>query len=344
MADGAERHYLVVDHFFAGAARLRAAYDARSRRRAPPAPDPAVWEYWHVPGQFSHHRTPARAFFPPDVFGAFERRLVAWASSSLGLSRLEEPPWLSFFLDGEYQGIHRDTANGAFAFTYGLSRPATPAFTGGETLLARPELLAYWRHGAHRAERGHDPLFDEIANRYDRLLAFDSRLPHAVRRVEGPRDPRRARVAVQGWLSAAGCVCPDGLEAAELGALVNDALASASGRGPGPAGLEGLVTLRVELSPRGEPRAVDEALNTLVAVEARAGEPARVGRAFADLLASLRWPAPGRRARVIVPIEAAEGRARVPPPDGAASPAGGAAAGAGAARAPVGRAERGAPV
>jgi hypothetical protein len=324
MSDGPERHYLLVDHFFAGADRLRAAYDARLERRPPPAPDPGVWEYWHVPGQFSHHRAPARAFFPPETFGAFERRLLAWASAELGLSRLEEPPWLSFFLDGEYQGVHRDTANGAFAFTYGLSRPKAPAFAGGETLLARPDLLEYWRRRSHRAERGHDPLFDEVPPRYNRLLAFDSRLPHAVKRVEGPRDPRRARVAVQGWLSAAGCVVSAGeLDAGALTARVNEALARAARRGAGPEGLEGLVALRVELSARGELKAVVERVNTLVAVEAGAGDAAEVGRALAAVLARVRWPAPGGRGVVVVPVAAEGGRMGVPgPPSPAPLPPG----------------------
>ena len=36
---------------------------------------------------------------------------------------------------------------------------------------------------------------------YNQLTVFDARLPHGVRRVEGERDPRGARLVVHGWFT-----------------------------------------------------------------------------------------------------------------------------------------------
>ena len=35
--------------------------------------------------------------------------------------------------------------------------------------------------------------------RFNRLVAFDPRIPHGVRRVEGTHDPREGRLVIHGW-------------------------------------------------------------------------------------------------------------------------------------------------
>jgi len=305
-------HYLVVDRFFADARPLRAAYERRFGERVPPF-DPArfAWEYWHVPGQFAQHRAPARSVFPEDLLKRFEKRLLSWGARALGLQALGGPPWVSFVLHGDYQGIHRDTPNGTFAFTFGLSRPGRrPPFRGGETLLARPELLDYWRHGGSREDTAGEPLFEEIPPSFNRLVAFDARVPHAVRTVEGPRDPRDGRVAIQGWLKADGCVVDGALDRDDATRLVRAALKRLPHRALAAAA--GLLTVRLDLAAAGHVKRAAALVDTLVPTGDDADAPARAGRAVLSALRALRFHAARSPSLVVAPVDVADARARVP--------------------------------
>jgi hypothetical protein len=304
-------HFHVVDAFFEEARDLRGAYEARFGERVPPF-DPArfAWEYWHVPGQFAQHRAPARAVFPEALLSRFEARLLAWSARTLGLSALGGPPWVSFVLHGDYQGIHRDTPNGVFAFTFGLSRPGRPRFTGGETLLARPELLDYWRRGGAREDTADEPLFEEVPSLFNRLVAFDARIPHAVRAVEGPRDPRDGRVAIQGWLKADGCVALGGAPKEEATGPARDLLKRIAKTGLAGAG--GLLAVRLELSAAGTVKRAAELANTLVPTAGDERAPARAAKCVLAALSRLRVT-PGRAASVVVaPVHVLAGSATVP--------------------------------
>jgi hypothetical protein len=303
-------HYHVVDGFFDEARALRTAYEARFGERVPPF-DPArfAWEYWHVPGQFAQHRAPARAVFPEALLARFEARLLAWGARTLGLSALGGPPWVSFVLHADYQGIHRDTPNGVFAFTFGLSRPGRPRFNGGETLLARPELLDYWRHGGAREDTADGPLFEEVPSLFNRLVVFDARVPHAVRAVEGPRDPRDARVALQGWLKADGCVAQGGAAKQDATARARHVLKRIARTAI--AGAAGLLAVRLDLSAAGSVKRAAELANTLVPTAGDEKAPARAAKAVLAALSRLRV-APGRPASVVAPVHVLGGAATVP--------------------------------
>jgi hypothetical protein len=316
-----QSHHVVVDSFFADALVLRKAYEARFGERVPPF-DRArfAWEYWHVPGQFAQHRAPARDVFPADVLARFEARLLAWSGRALGLSALGSPPWVSFVLHGDYQGIHRDSPNGVFAFTFGLSRPGRPPFSGGETLLARPELLDYWRRGGARESSADEPLFEAIAPVFNRLVAFDSRVPHAVRAVEGPRDPRDGRVAIQGWLRPDGCFLQGALAAVGDRKQANDRVTSCvgaalkrAGRGPF-ADTAGLCSVRLEVAGAGHVKRATVLVDTLVATGMSERAPTRAMQAILSALQKARFP-PGRGASVVVaPVLVARGAASVASP------------------------------
>jgi hypothetical protein len=295
--------YVVVDGFFADAAGLRRELDRRLGDRSDPFdPGRFAWEHWHVEGQFSQLRTPARAFFSAPLLAAFEARLLRWAGATLGSSRLGGPPWLSAFVDGGFQALHRDSPNGQFAFSYGLGRGR---FRGGETLLARDDLLDYFRRRAHADDAADAPLFDEVPSRFGRLVVFDSRLPHAVRPVEGPRRAREGRIVIQGWLAAAGCVVEGKVAPADATRAANAALARISG----VRGVEGLVTVLLETAKDGRVRRSEPTASTLV--EVTRGSPERAARQIAQTLGRARFP--GGPARIIAPAVVRGGRARVPP-------------------------------
>ncbi len=296
-------HYVVVDAFFADARALRRAFDARFGERVHPLhPKRFAWEYWHVPGQFAQHRAPARAVFPAPLISRFEARVLTWSSRTLGLSLLAGPPWVSFLLDGEFQGLHRDTPNGTFAFTFGLSRAGRPRYAGGETLLAKPELLDYWGRGGARPETAAEALFEEIPARFNRLVAFDARIPHAVRMVEGPRDPRDGRAAIQGWLRPSGCVVVAGsLDKDSADSVLRHALDAVLSRDIGAA--RGLCTVCIDVAPTGRAARASIVVDTLVSIAGDTRAPARARNAVLSRLAGARFPAPRRSARLLVPVE-----------------------------------------
>jgi hypothetical protein len=304
-------HHFVVDNFLADTRPLRAAFDARFGERVPPFdPSRFSWEYWHVPGQFAQHRAPARDVFPADALAAFEARLLAWSRSTLGLGALGGPLWVSFLLHGDYQGLHRDTPNGTFAFTFGLSRPGRARFSGGETLLARPELLDYWRRGGARAETSAEPLFEAIAPRLNRLVAFDARIPHAVRALEGPRDPRDGRVAIQGWVQADGCVVEaDARAKDEVDAAVERALGRVAARAV--AGAAGLLAVALDVAASGAVRRASVRADTLVRTGDSASAPERARFAVVDRLSEVRLPAARRATSIVVPAQVDGERATI---------------------------------
>ena len=110
---------------------------------------------------------------------------------------------------------------------HGRAESDAPAFfEGGETLMLRPGVLDYWRDfdGAFGRECGglverHDPA------PFGSLLVFDGRVPHAVARVSGTRDPRRGRLALTGWFAEPRLVADGGL-ADDGGGLADGASAA----------------------------------------------------------------------------------------------------------------------
>ncbi len=231
------RTHTVVDGFFSDVHALRKALESSfDPRRDPFAPERFRWEPWFE-GGFSQLRAPAASIFDPATLGAFERRLLAYAARFLGEGvRLGGPLWLSILVDGHHQSVHRDSPNGALALSYGVLPRGPLRFRGGETEIARPELLDYWGSGAFRDEEAAEPLFELVVPRRDRLVLFDARIPHAVRRIEGSSDPTSGRAAIQGWLVA-------GAALGERAAPIVRALANAP---VAPARAAGLVTVRIE--------------------------------------------------------------------------------------------------
>ena len=188
---------MIVDRFASEARGLRATFDERFAEPRSTRADRFVWDWWHVPGQYTALRTPAWTYFPRRLYEPFHRRLVAWGRETLGCHDIS-PPWLSLYLDGSRQQLHGDLPHGPWAFVYSLT-PARRAFAGGQTLLLRDEVLDFW-HGFESVRSVEEPaLVRAIEPRFDRLIVFDPRIPHGVRPVAGTRDPRHGRLVIHGW-------------------------------------------------------------------------------------------------------------------------------------------------
>ena len=88
--------------------------------------------------------------------------------------------------------------HGPWAFVLSLTEWEARKFTGGETMLIRPEVLNYWSNfdSAAVVERG--SLVRLVPAEFSRLTVFDPRLPHGVPAVEGTHDPREGRLVLHG--------------------------------------------------------------------------------------------------------------------------------------------------
>jgi hypothetical protein len=192
------RSAIIVDRFAPEIPALRAVFDARFAEPRAARADRFVWDYWHVPDQYTALRTPAWTYFPRVLYARFHNRLVAWGRAHLGCHDIS-PPWLSLYIEGCRQELHGDLPHGPWAFVVSLTRWRGRRFRGGETLLLRDEVLDFWHDFASVRAVEQAALIRRIAPELGRLTVFDPRIPHGVREVTGTHDPREGRLVIHGW-------------------------------------------------------------------------------------------------------------------------------------------------
>lgn len=294
------RSVAIVDRFAPEGRALRAHLDARLAEPRVASAGRFVWDFWHVPGQYTVLRTPAWTFFPPDVYARFHARLAWWGRRTLGCHDVS-PPWLSVYVEGCGQELHGDLPHGPFAFVYSLTRRAGRPFRGGETEILREGVLDWWGdfRSTRRAER--PELMRTIAPRFDRLVVFDPRIPHAVRPVRGTLDPREGRVVVHGWFVSPRPFVEGALEPGDLAPRI-DALSAGLPGLVGRLPVAGLLALGFRVSPAGrvsDLRVLSDTTRTPAAAER---ERRRLVSALRARVA--RWDFPRRRAasRVTLPL------------------------------------------
>lgn len=189
---------IIVDRFAREAPALRAVFDSRFAAPREARGERFVWDYWHVPGQYTSLRTPAWTYFPRQLYAQFHNRLVAWGRAHLGCHDIS-PPWLSLYIEGCRQELHGDLPHGPWAFVVSLTHWRARTFRGGETLLVRDDVLDFWHDFASTRAVEHGELIRTIAPQFARLTVFDPRIPHGVRTVTGTQDPREGRLVIHGW-------------------------------------------------------------------------------------------------------------------------------------------------
>jgi hypothetical protein len=288
------RSVVIVDRFAPEARALRAVFDERFADPRRARSDRFVWDWWHVPGQYTHLRTPAWTYFPRGLYERFHRRLVAWGRQVLGCHDIS-PPWLSCYVDGCRQELHGDLPHGPWAFVFSLT--ARRGFTGGQTLLVRDEVLDFW-HGFTSTRAVEEPeLVRAIEPRFSRLVAFDPRIPHGVREVRGTRDPREGRLVIHGWFVQprpfiVGPVRGAAItaRAGELGALV------------GELPVAGLLSLAFGIDRGGHVRGVRVLSDTTRVARGDEGERARLMRRVRAAISAWSFGAQRGPSRVTLPL------------------------------------------
>jgi len=157
-----------------------------------------VWNYWFVPELYTYLRTRPEKIIGGEHVEAFMQNLGRWSLTALGMGTVTRP-YLSLYVSGCRQGWHNDSANGRFGFVYSLTKNERRT-SGGETLILREG--DPFRANLSRPMAGQG-LHEAVEPRFNRLVVFDDRMPHAVERVDGGMDPVEGRFVLHGHLSEA---------------------------------------------------------------------------------------------------------------------------------------------
>jgi hypothetical protein len=294
------RALVVVDRFAPEARALRETFDERFAEPRSTRADRFVWDWWHVPGQYTALRTPAWTYFPRRIYESFHRRLVAWGRETLGCHDIS-PPWLSLYIDGCRQELHGDLPHGPFAFVYSLTNWTKRSFAGGETVLLRDEVLDFWQDfRSVRAVEEHE-LMRAIEPRFDRLTVFDPRIPHGVRTVTGTRDPREGRLVIHGWFVQPRPFIRGPLRVRALGTSIA-ALGEQLGSWLGELPIAGVVSLAFTVDRRGSVRDLRLLSDTTRVPATHERERARVVRKLKQHVATWRFGQQRAPSQVTLPI------------------------------------------
>lgn len=241
---------LTTDNFFRDAKKLRTIFTDRFKDPRGSDPDRFVWDYWHVPGQYTTLRTPAYHFFPKKIYEDFHNRLVWWGRRHLGCHDVS-PPWMSCYIDGCHQDLHGDLPHGPWAFVYSLTPWKTRKFSGGETILLREEILNYWQNRSSTGGLERNDVFREVPALFNRLTVFDPRIPHGVKEVRGVRDVLEGRLVIHGWFVQPRPFIEGPLAPKNLQSLIDDLSGSLEDLIDQGLDLSGTAALRFQVTSQG---------------------------------------------------------------------------------------------
>jgi hypothetical protein len=275
--------------FFAGADELRDQFTGLVGPIRSIDENRFVWDYWHVPDQYTYFRTLALNVFRPSLIGAFVGALTSWGLAHLGTGQVTSP-WLSFYVDGCRQELHTDVVQGMWSYVYSLTEWDDRHFSGGETLLGGSRLLDYWGSYDPTKSRESRHLIERIPAHFNQLCVFDSRLPHGVATVEGTRDPLQARVVLHGWFHdpLATSVGPLSLEAAAPTLATVRARWQEEKERLGP--FIGQATWRLTVDQDGKVRVVELVVDNLITTETGTSGPSETLTACESLLRRTTFP------------------------------------------------------
>lgn len=295
------RYLRTVQEFFDGAADMRAVVETRFGSPRGGARERFVWDFWHVPEQYTYLRTFAQQFFPAPLFARFVERLRSWGCDSLGCPQILSP-WLSYYVDGCRQELHTDVPHGPWAYVFSLTDWEARGFAGGETMLLDPWCLEYWRHYDPSRSPEFTSLVRLIPAHFNQLTVFDPRIPHGVRPVEGTRDPLRSRVVLHGWFEMPALTLSPALQRVGGARVARAALDSLVETLRTVAAVTGLVSARVAVGVDGTVADVTLLSDTVVSRASDPAGPEAVRRIVRARLGELRFPAPSEPAWAIVPV------------------------------------------
>ena len=218
---------IVIDGFLPAALALQMRRDIDEHFASPHLHRPEthqVWNYWFVPELYTYLRANPEKVIGHERVTAFHGALRDWSSATLGMANVTWP-YLSLYVGGCRQGWHNDSTNGRFGFVYSLTRDLRRTI-GGETLVQRES--DPFRANLVRPQAGRG-FYEIVEPRFNRLVVFDDRLPHAVERIDGSMDPVEGRFVIHGHLSEGGAIVEGALPGAAVAGPVGGAVGVAVG-------------------------------------------------------------------------------------------------------------------
>ncbi|HEV2098608.1 MAG TPA: 2OG-Fe(II) oxygenase [Stellaceae bacterium] len=292
---------LIADDFLPRelAAAMREDIDAHFAEPEAHRPDThQVWNYRFIPGLHACMRTAPEKVIRRDRVENFMQALQSWSIAALGMGHVTWP-CLSLHVNGCRQGLDNDAANGRFAFVYSLTRDQRRT-SGGQTLVYREGDLLRNRLGETSAGRG---LYDAVEPKFNRLVVFDERLPHAVERVEGSMDPVEGRFVLHGRLGETGTMVTGFLP----GAIVEEALIGLfydfAARNPARIALyRGLLALRFVIGAKGSVQSCDILFDRVMHEDPRHVDWETLRDDLVDGFKSLRFPPAAGETVVVKPL------------------------------------------
>ncbi|MFN7728541.1 MAG: 2OG-Fe(II) oxygenase [Bdellovibrio sp.] len=282
-----------INRFSKFAPKLRQEFEQRFEDPKQTNSNRFVWDYWHVPGQYTLLRTPAYHYFTEKLYANFHESLVMWGRKNLGCWDIS-PPWLSCYVEGCKQEFHSDVPHGAWAYVYSLS-PEKPIYSGGETLIMKPETLSYWRHFASSADREKSSFIETVPAKFNRLIAFDPRLPHSVSEVRGTHDPRHGRLVIHGWFTQPKTYLDGFLPEKAAEKILNQATNEVSQlvglfdeKSPEAQGVQGTLAIGLQVKASGHVASVKLMTNTLISQDGL--EPRELQNEILKVYRELQFP------------------------------------------------------
>jgi Rps23 Pro-64 3,4-dihydroxylase Tpa1-like proline 4-hydroxylase len=257
-----------------------------------------VWNYWYVPELYTYLRTDAEKVIARDRVETFMRTLREWTIDNLGMGKMSRPT-LSLYVSGCRQGWHNDSGNGRFAFVYSLTRDERGT-SGGETLVMRDGDGLRNNMTKPAAGRG---LYEAVAPKFNRLVIFDDRVPHAVERVEGVMDPVEGRFVMHGHIMESGTHVTGALPLALVSEPIDAALRGFAGEASGQlARYQGPLSLRLSITAAGEVEACDVMIDRVLHPARGNEEWEPLREQLCEQLEAVRFPAASGETKVILPV------------------------------------------
>jgi len=301
---------IVKDNFSQAAKPARQFFEKiyRDPRRTPR--ERFVWDFWNLKdsegqSQYRHLRTPARGFLPKKIYDSICLELVKFGQSNFGCWSISDP-WLSLYLDGCEQELHTDNPHGPWAYVLSLT---TADLQGGSTRILRPEILNYWQSQFSRS-RGFEQrdLFLQIPPKFNRLVAFDPRLPHGVSRVSGSAtDQLTGRLVLHGWFVNPEPYVTGGLEAKvaarAMPQALNENIQAALARVTVPPLARGMLTYELSVAATGRTtkvKALTDSVATSLIGDLAAAR--KLNHSISLALARTKWPRAARVSKLVLPL------------------------------------------
>jgi hypothetical protein len=300
------------------ASALRAGFEAHFADPHRHRPDShQIWNYWFVPDLYTYLRTAPEKVLPPELVQRFHARLSRWALERLGLNCVTWPN-LSLYVDGCVQHLHNDSTNGRFGFVYSLTLDNRRSI-GGETIVLREGDL----FRAHLTRAGAGTAMQELIEpRFNRLVLFDDRMPHGVRRIEGAMDPLDGRIVLHGHISEGEPVLRGPHDRGEIVESVSEEVALAlKGNRAAAVDSHGPLTLRMRIAASGAVESVEPLVDRVA--RGSGADPGRLVGDIIDRLSRLRFSARNGPSEAFLPVMLGGPlpSMRPEPPEGGPAPA-----------------------